>query len=159
MLKRFFLLFLLLIGCGYKPSTTYTKKILKDNIKIDFQISPKNPKETIYLKDALIDSVYTIFNSNINNNNPDTILTVTLLSFNISPIDYDNNGFPILYRSKVNLKVKINSKPFLVNGQYDFAVSANSVINEQLKLDAFKKAAINALNNLLTKLTINGAKK
>ena len=61
MLKRFFLLFLLLIGCGYKPSTTYTKKILKDNIKIDFQISPKNPKETIYLKDALIDLDFSFF--------------------------------------------------------------------------------------------------
>ena len=152
-------LFLLVVGCGYKPSTTYTQNIIHQKVKINFEISPKNPKETIFLKDALIDSVYTIFNSKIDDKNPQTIMNVSLLSFNISPIDYDENGFPILYRSKVIIKVTIDSKSYVVSGKYDFSISANSVINEQLKLDAFKKAAFNALNNLLTKITISGVNK
>jgi hypothetical protein len=153
---RFLFFFLFLIGCGYKPSTTYTHNILKDKIKIDFQISPKDPKETLFLKDALRDSVYTIFNSDLAYENPDSVMHVKLISFSLNPIDYDKNGFPILYRSKVNLKITIK-KTYNVTGTYDFSVSANSIINEQLKLEAFKKASINALNNLLNQLTIDGA--
>ncbi|HIQ51094.1 MAG TPA: hypothetical protein EYH54_03925 [Nautiliaceae bacterium] len=160
-LKFFFPIILLFIGCGYKPSTIYQAQTLGKDIKAVVNINAKNPKKDAFLKDALHDAVYTIFNANLVDNNENTTIILYLLSSSINPLDYDENGFPILYRSKVKLKAKIIDKNkkvrfYTINGTYDFAVTANSVLNDQIKFDAFKKASINALNKLLAKLTING---
>jgi hypothetical protein len=76
-------------------------------------------------------------------------------------LDYDKNGYPILYRSSVTLQADITDKnnkkrTYSVNGTYDFATSPNSVINDQIKLNAFKKASINALNKLIALITKDG---
>ena len=160
---RFFspLLLLLFIGCGYKPSSVYQQKIIAKDIKAVVNINSKNPKKDAFLKDALDDAVYTIFNANLVDNNEKTTIILSLLSSSITPLDYDENGFPILYRSKVSLKAKIIDKNkkvrfYNISGTYDFAVTANSVLNDQIKFDAFKKASIDALNKLVAKIAING---
>jgi len=154
---------LLFLGCGYKPSSVYQNKIIGDRIKVDVKIDPKNPRETIFLKDAVIDAVYTVFGKNLCTSKCDTYLQVNSSSSNISAIDFDENGYPILYRSSVNLNVNLTDKNgkkrhYSVSGTYDFKVAAQGVVTEQLKLDAYKKASINALNKLIAKITKDGAK-
>jgi len=169
-LKKFFNIPILLFftfsltaftGCGYKPSYTYQQNIVGKNIEAIVEISPKNPKESAYLKDALNDAVYTVFGSNLVEKNSNTKLYLNITSSSLTPLDYDENGFPILYRSAVKLKVKLIDKHskthnYTVDGNYDFAVSANSIINDQIKFDSFKQASINALNKLLAEITKDG---
>jgi len=155
--------FLTFFGCGYKPSSTYQNRIIGDNIKAAVEISPKTPKESAFLKDALNDAVYTVFGANLVNENPNTKIMLTINSSSLNPLDYDQNGFPILYRSYVSLKAKIidkfnKTRTYLVNGNYDFAVSPNSIINDQIKFNSFKQASINALNKLLAEITKDGVK-
>ena len=161
-MKFFFPILFLFIGCGYKPSSVYQEKIIAKDIKAVVNISSKNPKKDAFLKDALYDAVYTIFDANLVDNNENTTIILSLISSSITPLDYDENGFPILYRSKVKLKAKIIDKNkktrfYSISGKYDFAVTSNSVLNNQIKFDAFKKASIDALNKLLAKITIDGA--
>ena len=160
-----FLAFSLFIfyGCGYKPSSTYQNRIIGENIQAIVEISPKTPKESAFLKDALNDAVYTVFGANLVENNANTKIKLSINSSSLNPLDYDKNGFPILYRSSVSLKATIIDKynkkrDYLVNGNYDFAVSANSIINDQVKFDSFKQASINALNKLLAEITKDGVK-
>ncbi|WP_457560322.1 hypothetical protein [Caminibacter sp.] len=155
--------FLTFIGCGYKPSSVYQQKILGNNIKAVVDIDPKNPRETIFLKDAVNDAVYSILGKNLCTQNCDTILTVSANSSSIYPLDYDQNGLPILYRSKVVLNVTLagkNKKTFnySVTGIYDFKVSNDSVLTDQTKLNAYKLASINALNKLFAEITKDGIK-
>ena len=161
-MRFFFPILLLFIGCGYKPSSVYQEKIIAKDIKAVVNINSKNPKKDAFLKDALHDAVYTIFDANLVDNNENTTIILYLLSSSINPLDYDENGFPILYRSEVKLKAKVIDKNkkvrfYNITGKYDFAVTANSVLNNQIKFDAFKKASIDALNKLLAKITIDGA--
>ena len=160
-MKFFFFILLLFVGCGYKPSNIYQKQTLGKNIKAIVNINSQNPKKDAFLKDSLHDAIYTTFNTNLVNDNENTTIILYLLSSSINPLDYDENGFPILYRSKVKLKAKIIDKNkktrfYKISGTYDFAITANSALNDQIKFDAFKKASINALNKLLAKITING---
>jgi len=162
MILRFFLLFLFLLGCGYKPSSYYQNKILGENIQVKVEIDPKNPRETIFLTDAVNDAVYTVFNKNLCFQNCDTILEVNPNSSSIEALDFDENGYPILYRSKVVLKVKLidkykKTRTYTVEGRYDFSVAPQSILTDQIKLDAYKKASINALNILFAKITKDGA--
>jgi len=154
---------LLLVGCGYKPSDYYQHKIIGKEIKPVVKISAKIPKKTIFLKDALNDAIYTVFNANISNENPNTVIILDIISDNLEALDYDKNGFPILYRSNVSIKATVTDKygkkhVYKIKSSYDFAVSANTIINDQLKYDAFKQASINALNKLLAKITEDGIK-
>jgi cytochrome c biogenesis protein ResB len=157
-----FTLFILLIGCGYKPSSVYQNKIIGENIEAIVTISAKNPRETAFLKDALNDAVYSIFGANLANT-ADTKIILSISSSSLEPLDYDENGFPILYRSAVKLKAKVIDKHskihnYTVKGNYDFAISPNSIITDQLKLNSFKQASINALDVLLAEITKDGAK-
>ncbi|ROR40223.1 hypothetical protein [Caminibacter pacificus] len=164
-MKKFsvFLLFFL-IGCGYKPSTLYQNKILGDNINAKVVIDPKNPRETIFLTDAVRDAIYTVFDKNLCFSGCDTTLEVNPSASSLIPLDYDENGYPILYRSKVVLKVTLKDKSgkirnYTVTGTYDFNVAPQSVLTDQIKLDAYKKASINALNRLFAKITKDGAEQ
>jgi len=155
--------FYIFIGCGYKPSSNYQKKIIGNNINAVVDIDVKNPQKTVFLKDALNDAVYTIFGANIDEKSANTTIKLVIISSSLEPLDYDKNGFPILYRSIVNLRAYVTDKQnkkrvYSVSGTYDFTVSSNSVINDQVKLDSFKKASVNALNKLLSLITKDGMK-
>lgn len=159
-----FSLLIFLSGCGYKPSSVYQKRIIGNDIKAVVKISSQTPRESTFLKDALNDAVYTVFGDNLVNQNPNTTIQLSISSSSLSPLDYDENGFPILYRSAVTLKAVITDKfskthTYTVSGNYDFAIKANSILNDQIKLDSFKQASINALNKLLAEITKDGAQQ
>jgi hypothetical protein len=151
----------LLISCGYKPSSYYQNRILGEDVKTKIEIDVKNPRETIFFKDALNDAVYTILGKNVCTQNCDTEIKIKNFSTSLTPLDYDENGFPILYRSKVTLDVLVVGKKFKksynVSGKYDFSISSSSILTDQIKLESYKKATINALNKLFAKITKDGA--
>ncbi len=168
-MKKIFFLFTFhfslftILGCGYKPSSVYIDNIIGKDIKAVVKISPKTPRESTFLKDALNDAVYSVFSANLSTQKANTTIILSTKSSSLDPLDYDENGFPILYRSAVKLKALVIDKhskkhKYTVSGNYDFAVSANSIINDQTKFNAFKLAAINALNKLLAEITKDGVK-
>jgi len=157
----FFFLFLILTGCGYKPSTVYQDRLISNKVKIVIEIDVKNPRESIFVKDALNDAIYSILNKNVCYNNCNSVLKINSSSFSLSVLDYDKNGYPVLYRANVSLNVTLidkNQKKYLYNvkGIYDFRIESNSVLNDEEKLNAYKNASINALNKLFALITKDG---
>ena len=163
-MKKFFIFLpFLFLSCAYKPSITYQEKILGNNIKPIVNIDIKNPRETIFLKDAVNDAIYTLLGKNVCYENCDSVMIINPSSSSLSVLDYDDNGYPILYRSRVVLNVDVvkNSKhrKYTVSGTYDFRVEAQSVLNDEAKLNAYKNASINALNKLFAMIAKDGAEK
>ena len=161
MKKLIFFIPLFFISCGYKPSVEYQNKILGNHIKAVVNIDVKNPRETIFLKDALNDAVYTILGKNVCYNNCNTTLTINPSYSSLEVLDYDENGYPILYRSKVVLNVTLKDKNsiirhYRVSGIYDFRIQSQSIVNDETKLNAYKNASINALNKLFALITKDG---
>lgn len=162
MKKLLFFLPFVFLACGYKPSINYQNKILGKEIKTVVNIDVKNPRETIFLKDALNDAVYTIFGKNVCYNNCTSTLIINPSFSSLDVLDYDKNGYPVLYRSKVVLSVTLKDKNskirhYSVSGIYDFRIESQSVVNDETKLNAYKNASINALNKLFARLTKDGA--
>lgn len=157
----FFFLFLVLTGCGYKPSSVYQNKLTGDKVKIVINIDVKNPRTSIFIKDSINDAVYSILSKNVCYNNCNTILKINSSSYSLSVLDYDQNGYPVLYRANVNLNVTLTDKnkkthSYSVNGIYDFRIESNSVLNDEVKLNAYKNASINALNKLFALIAKDG---
>ena len=163
MKKLLFFLPFVFIACGYKPSVEYQNKILGNQIKTVVNIDVKNPRETIFLKDALNDAVYTLLGKNVCYNNCSSTLIINPSFSSLDVLDYDENGYPVLYRSTVVLNVTLKDKyskmrTYQVKGIYDFRVESQSIINDETKLNAYKNASINALNKLFARLTKDGVK-
>jgi hypothetical protein len=154
------LIIFLLIGCGYKPTTYYTTPVLGDKIATEVEIDIKNPTDSIYLSDALNESIVNIFNSKIDNNSLSKIkLKVLSISFEI--LDYDKNGYPILYRAKTDVKGYVTDKRGVINiyrgtGSYDFSITANSILDDETKHSAIKEAFIQSLQIIEFKIANKG---
>jgi len=170
--KKFFLslsilhfsFYIFVTGCGYKPSTEYQSKIFGKKIKPVVEIDIKNPRESIFLKDAINDAIYTFLNEDICYNNCDSIMKINSHSSSLEVLDYDENGYPLIYRSTVQLSVTIIDKSkvrrnYNVTGIYDFKVESQGVLNDEARLNAYKNASINALNKLFALIAKDGAYK
>ena len=162
MKKFFYFLFIIfLVGCGYKPSSEYQNKIIGDAISPSVRIDITAPQTSIFVKDALRLAIFSVFGKEIDKD-ANSKIDITSINANIFSIDYDSNGFVKLYRAKVSLNVNFidkfaKSHSFSVSGTYDFSVTNKSVVDDQLKLNAYKTAAVNALDILYAKITKIGA--
>jgi hypothetical protein len=138
------------IGCGYKPTTNYTTSLLGNKIATNVDIDVKNPTDSIYLKDALNESVVNDYDAKLNDKNSSSNIKLKVNSTSISPIGYDANGYPILYRATANITAYVTDIKHVIttysaSGTYDFATTANSVLDDNTKHNAIKEAFIQAL--------------
>ena len=151
---------LFIIGCGYKPSSTYTTPILGKTIETEVEIDVKNPIDSIFLKDALNESVLSVFNARVKENG-DSKIELSILSSNLSTLDYDKNGYPILYRASVSIKAYVTDvnntlNTYIGNGSYDFSISSDSILSDNLKHNAIKEAFLKALQVIEFKIAERG---
>ena len=162
MKKLIFIFTLFFIGCGYKPSTYYTSPLLGDKIYTEVSIDIKNPTDAIFLKDAVNQAVYSVFNAKlVTKNEADSIMKFSVNSVSLSPIDYDKNGYPILYRASAsisaNIKMENNTtKSYSGSGSYDFSIVSNSMLSDDLRHNAIKQAFIKALQMIEFKIAQGG---
>ena len=161
---KFFVLGLLLVGCGYKPTTTYTTPILGENIYTKVEVNIKNPIDSIFLKDALNEAVVSVFNAKIGlENSANSSINLTINSVNIYAIDYDKNGYPILYRAQTSISagiIDINKtyNSYSASGSYDFSIASNAVLSDDIKHNAIKEAFLKALQMIEFKIAQKGIK-
>ena len=151
-MKKFiyFLFIFFFIGCGYKPTTDYTTPLLGDKISTKVDISIQNPTDSIYLKDALNESVVNDYKAKLNDNNNTSNIKLKVNSVSISTIGYDKNGYPILYRANAGITAYITDVRNVIttysgSGSYDFAVKSNSILDDNTKHNAIKEAFLQAL--------------
>ncbi len=158
----YFLLPLLLIGCGYKPSSVYTKKVLGKNIHVNVNISRKDPKNSVLIKDAVNEAVVGRFDAKlVKKKDADTDVVVSIGSVSFTPLSYDKDGYVISYKTKVVLNASYktgngNSQAFSTSGEFDFPITANSVISDTKRFEAIKYASKDAVNEIISKITIMG---
>jgi hypothetical protein len=164
-MKKYALSFLLLalsfVGCGYKPSTQYTHPILGDKIETSVSISITNPTDSIFLKDALNEAVLSVFNAKVTNNDADSQISLKVSSAGVSPLDYDKNGYAILYRANASITAYVKdvngtTSSYSGSGSYDFSVESESVVTDEVKHNAIKEAFLKALQMIEFKIANRG---
>jgi len=165
-------LVMFLAGCGYKPTTSYVTPALGNKIKTNVDISIQNPTDAIYLKDALNESVVDDYNAKFNENNHSSKIKLRVSSASVSAIGYDKNGYPILYSANAGITAYVTDVKNIIttysaSGSYDFATTANSVLDDNKKHYAIKEAFLEALRIIefkmasreMNKLDINKSKE
>jgi len=161
-LLSFVLLLLLFAGCGYKPASYYSKKAIGDRVFVKVSMLRSDPENTVIIKDAVNEAVITKFKSRVvNEDDANSKLFVRVDSVGFAPVQYDKNGYVVLYRATVTLSTTVatqkETKTFLTSGSYDFPIEPNTTISDSKRFDAIKNSAAKAIDTLTSQISILGA--
>ena len=160
LLITFFLLFI--NGCGYKPSSIYTKRALGERIYADVKIDLQEPENTVLIKDAMNEAIVSKFKAKITTLDRATSkIYLKLKDIEFIPIQYDKNGYIVRYKIVVKLHIDYTLKnsqkrEIGVTGYYDFLIEPDSIISDKKRFEAIKFASLKALDEFTSKVSIIG---
>jgi len=88
--KRFFALFaalFLLAGCGYKPSSKFSREVIGEKISTSVTISSLDPENTVIIKDAIDEAIIQTFRASlVSKEESDSHLVLSISNPTYSPI-------------------------------------------------------------------------
>ncbi len=157
-----FIFFVLLSGCGYLPASKQARKVVGDKVFVEVIVSLQDPENAVIIKDATRRAVVTQFHAAlVNENQAKTKLLVEISGISFTALQYDANGYIIVYRTTVTLKTKRKTlnedKLYISKGTFDFNIEANAVITNTQRFDAITKASIKALTAFVAQVGAEGA--
>jgi hypothetical protein len=148
-------------GCGYKPAVHYSKKAIGDKVYAKVTMLRSDPENTLLIKDAINEAVVTKFGSKLaSEKEAATKMYIEVASVGLSPIQYDQNGYIVLYRMNVVLNTTVvskkESKLFQTSGSYDFSVEPNTTVSDSKRFEAIKNGSSKAIDMLISQISILG---
>lgn len=165
LLILFLLSFLLLFeGCGYRPNAKFSREVVGEKISTNVIISQQDPDNSVIIKDAVDTAVIEVFKASlVSQENADTHLTISVSNPQYRPVVYDEHGYVVGYRMKVDLYIKRETKNkslknYVTHGQYDFSIEAQSIITDQQRYESINVAAQRAIRAFLAQVSAEGAR-
>ena len=164
-----FLLFILIVtvfnACGYKPTSSYSSKALSSDVFIEVPIDIKNARNSVLIKDALIELIVNKFKlrTTTNKSFANSFIKAKLVSVSHKELQSDISGYAKVYRETVTVEVIYNkknqdNKKIKVSNYFDFIVNSDSTITQSKKDEAIKIAINKALSEVFSKIAINSYK-
>ena len=156
-----FLVLLLLAGCGYLPASKQARKVVGEKLYVEVIVPLEDPENAVIIKDAARNAVVTRFHSSlVPLNEAKTKLIVRMAGIGFTPLQYDENGYIIVYRAVVSIQVvrtsKDETKSYSSRGNFDFAIEPNAVITDTQRFDAISKASLKALDSFVAQVGAEG---
>ncbi|TQR26703.1 LPS assembly lipoprotein LptE [Campylobacter sp. MIT 97-5078] len=152
----------LFIACGYVPTSKVAQKIFSDKVYVSVEISPQDPQNSVFVVDTLREVIINkLGKSPASKEEADESINVRVGNLDFIPIIYDENGYVIAYKAKLNLEFSVvfkdGKEEFIkTQGSYDFAISPNSVISDTARLDAMRFASSEAFDEFVSIVAIKG---
>lgn len=151
-------------GCGYKPNAKFSREVVGEKVSTNVIISQQDPENSVLIKDAVDTAVIEVFRASlVAKEYSDTHLTISVSNPKYTPVVYDQNGFVVGYRMRVDLYIKREAKNGVVknyatHGQYDFSIEAQSIITDQQRYESINVAAQRAIRAFLAQVSAEGAR-
>jgi hypothetical protein len=158
-----FIVAVLILGCGYRPSSKISRDVVGDAISTTVKISTQDPENTVIIKDAVDSAFVSVFHSSLTSKaRSDTHLELSIGIPVYVPIQYDASGYVVGYRMSVVLNIiryhNGLTKTYISNGSYDFAVDPNAVVTDQQRFNAIKLSAQKAIKSFIAQVAADGAR-
>ena len=153
---------LLLISCGYRPSAKYAREVIGEKISTSVIISSLDPENTVIVKDAVDGAIIEIFHASLTSRaDSDSHLLLSITNPHYTPVEYDNDGYIIGYRTTIILNITRyhngSSKKYRAKGTYDFTIVPNAVITDQERFEAIKFSAAKAIRSFIAQISAEGS--
>jgi len=151
-------------ACGYKPSAKYSREVVGEKISTSVTISAQDPENTVIIKDAVDSAIAEVFHASLTSRKySDTHLSLSISPPSYSPIQYNNDGYVIAYRTTITLAIIRETgnfkKSYSTTGTYDFSVVPNAVITDQERFDAIRNSSAKAISAFVAKVSAEGSRE
>ena len=158
----FLLFFILLSGCGYKPSSHHAKQVVGEKVSTQILISMQDPENTVLIKDAVNKAVVTRFRSSlVDEKDAQTHLRIAISKIQFSPLQYNLEGYIVTYRTHITLQILRTredvAQTYISKGVYDFAIEPNAIISDQARFLAIQQSAQKAIDSFIAAVASQGA--
>jgi len=155
---------ILLVGCGYKPSSKYAREVVGEKISTSVHISAQDPENTVVIKDAVDAAIIEIFHASlVDRRYSVTHLTLSISPPSYSPIQYNSDGYVVAYRASISLGIQRETegekKSYSTSGTYDFNIEPNAVVTDQERFNAIKFSSIKAIASFVAKVSAEGSQQ
>ncbi len=151
-------------ACGYKPSAKYSREVVGERISTSITISAQDPENTVIIKDAVDSAIIEVFHGSLTSKNySDTHLNIGISPPRYTPVQYNNDGFVIAYRTTITLVINRETsgvkKRYSTTGTYDFTIVPNAVITDQERFIAIRESSAKAISAFVAKVSAEGSRE
>ncbi|MBN2896726.1 MAG: hypothetical protein JXK05_12635 [Campylobacterales bacterium] len=151
-------------GCGYKPSSQHARALLGSRVSTEVRVSLQDPQNTVLIKDAINKAVITRFRASLaTRDEADSHLIISIKALNFSPLQYNQNGYIVAYRTMIVLDIERVSGEergrYRASSVYDFGIEPNAIISDQARFEAIRQSAQKALDLFVAQAVSQGAQK
>jgi hypothetical protein len=148
-------------GCGYKSMTHYSKQAIGEKVYAKVEMLRSDPENTVLIKDAINEAVVTKLRSKlVDEDKADTRMLIKVTNVGLSAIQYDANGYVVLYRTNVSLNTTVIkggiARNFVTSGSYDFPIEPNTTVSDSKRFESIKNGAAKAIDMLISQISILG---
>ncbi len=145
------------------PASKQARKAVGEKIFVEVIVSLEDPENSVLIKDAARKAVVTRFHSSlVPQAEAKTTLWVSLSGISFSPLQYDENGYVIVYRANVSMNVirrnNEQQKSYNSRGSYDFTIEPNAIITDTQRYEAIRQASLKALDSFVAQVSAEGTR-
>jgi len=144
---------LLLVSCGYKPSSQYIKNTFDDNVYVEVVVDRAEPENAPFVKDEMNRLVYTRFKGRVTSKEQaGSTIRISYAGTTFTPLAYENG-----YVSRYQVNVRVNFDMMTKQGRlkknistiFESDIHAGSVDSSALRTEAIRKGLEKALDEFL----------
>ena len=156
----FMLMALLLISCGYKPSSSYIGKIFTKTVYVEVKVDAIEPENAPFIKDEMNRLIYNRFKGQITSKDlANSRIYVNYTGTSYTPLAYED-GYVTRYRADINVNFKMETKEGVVNksiqSRVESDIQASSLTSSTLRTEAIRVGLEKALDEFIGYVSARG---
>ena len=157
------LIALLLVSCGYKPSSHVTKHIFTDNIYVEVIVDRAEPENAAFVKDEINRLIYTRFKGRVTSKEQaGSQIRISYAGSSFLPLAYEN-GYVTRYRATIRARFDMVTKDGKLSKTIASVVEADiqesSLTSSALRTEAIRVGLAKALDEFLAYVSAKGMLK
>ena len=156
----FALVTLLLVSCGYKPSSQYIKNTFEDNVYVEVVVDRAEPENAPFVKDEMNRLVYTRFKGHIvPKEQAESQIRIDYKGSTFTPLTYEN-GYVVRYRANIRVKFDMVTKQGKLSKTivsiFETDIEPSSLTSSALRTEAIRRGLEKSLDEFLAYASAKG---
>ena len=145
---------LILVSCGYKPSSHMIQNIFADTVYVEVIVDRAEPENAPFVKDEINRMVYTHFKGRVvPKAQAESQIRISYAGSSFTPLAYDENGYVTRYRANIRVKFNMLTKQGKltknISAVHEADIQASSLLSSTLRTEAIRKGLEKALDEFL----------
>jgi len=154
----FTLIALLLVSCGYKPSSQVIRNTFSDAVYVEVEVDRAEPENAPFIKDEMNRLIYTRFKGRVTSKEQaESQIYVSYRGTTFEGIAYED-GYVTRYRARVRVNFNMVTKKgkFSKNiyAIHEADIHASSLVSSSLRTEAIRKGLEKALDEFMAYVSV-----